>query len=297
MDPTLVPALFDVLTVARTGSVAAAAERLHKTPSAVSQQIRRLTEALGVSLFERRGRGLVLTPAAERIIPEATRLFDQADAVFRLFSEVRQSAPTLLRLAASDYLARPLVVPVLRDLSAAGVPMHFEISTVHSDEALARVERGDVDLAIVSHVGERPSLSPRRLLSQPFYWVMPPCKRTQVRRTDRLAREPLLRLAQGSLGRRLLDRLLEADGVRPTSTIDVGSVSLLLAYVTGGVGIGLVPGLALQGLDAKKLVVERADVEPIAVQLVSRVGWKGGPVVLQFVDRLTDVAKSVRNPR
>ncbi len=139
MDPTLVPALYDVLTVARTGSVAAAAERLNKTPSAVSQQIRRLTEALGVNLFERRGRGLVVSPAAARILPEATRLFDQADVVFRLFSEVRASGPTLLRLAASDYLARPLVVPVLRDLSAAGVPLHLEVATVHSEEALARL--------------------------------------------------------------------------------------------------------------------------------------------------------------
>jgi DNA-binding transcriptional LysR family regulator len=46
------------MMVARVGSVGAAARRLNKTPSAVSQQIRRVTDALGVELFERRGRGL-----------------------------------------------------------------------------------------------------------------------------------------------------------------------------------------------------------------------------------------------
>ncbi len=112
-----------------------------------------------------------------------------------------------------------------------------------------------------------------------------------------MAHEPLLRLAPASLGRRLLDRLLEAEGVRPTSTIDVASVSLLLAYVTGGVGIGLVPGLALEGLDPKKLLVERADIEPIPVQLVTRQGWQGGAVVQKFVSRLSETARSVRITR
>jgi len=44
IDPTLIPALQDVLLVARTGSVGAAARQLHKTPSAVSQQLRRVEE-------------------------------------------------------------------------------------------------------------------------------------------------------------------------------------------------------------------------------------------------------------
>ena len=100
MDPALIPALYDVMMVARTGSVGLAARRLNKTPSAVSQQIRRLTDALGVPLFERRGRGLVLTQAAEHVLPAATRLFDEAEAVFRLLGELSGSATTTLRIAA-----------------------------------------------------------------------------------------------------------------------------------------------------------------------------------------------------
>ncbi len=287
MDPALVPALYDALTVARLGSVGAAAKRLGKTPSAVSQQIRHLTEALGVPLFERRGRGLVLTPAAEQVLPAATRLFDEAEAVFRLFGELEGTPTTTLRIAASDYFAKPLLVPVLRDLSAEGTALHFEISTAHSEEALSWLEHGQVDLAIVSLAGDRPGLAPRLLFEQPFFWVAPARRGKKRPLVERLASgEPLLRLAPGSVGRKLLERWLEEHGVRPRSTVDVPSVSLLLAYASGGVGIGLVPALPLEKGALAGLELERADVEPLPVKLVSRTGPKPAPATLEFVERL-----------
>ena len=159
----LVPALFDAFTVARLGSVAAAAKQLGKTPSAVSQQLRNLAELSGVTLFERRGRGIRLTPAGERVLPLATRLFDEVETLFRLFGELSGEATTTLRIAASDYLARPLLVPVLHELAAEGVPIHFEITTAHSEDALARLERGDVEPEVAQHAE---SLRARDLVDQ-----------------------------------------------------------------------------------------------------------------------------------
>jgi DNA-binding transcriptional LysR family regulator len=295
MDPALVPALYDALTVARLGSVAAAAKRLGKTPSAVSQQIRHLTEALGVPLFERRGRGLALTPAAQQVLPAATRLFDEAETVFRLFGELEGTATTTLRLAASDYLARPLLVPVLRDLAAEGVPLHFEISTAHSEEALARLEHGDVELAIVAFSGARPGLEARVLFEQPFFWVGPARSGSASGLVERLlGGEPLLRLAPGSTGRRLLDRFIEQRGLRPRSTIDVPSVSLLLAYAVGGVGIGLVPGLALGDGTPRSVTVERAGLPDLPVRLALRARRRPAPAVEQFIERLEREAAALK---
>lgn len=295
MDPALVPALFDALTVARLGSVGAAARKLGKTPSAVSQQIRHLTEALGVTLFERRGRGLVLTPAAEQVLPAATRLFDEAETVFRLFGELEGTGTTTLRIAASDYLAKPLLVPVLRDLAADGAPLNFEISTAHSEEAVARLEQGEVEMAIVSFSGERPGLTARVLFDQPFFWIAP--ARRGKRRTllERLqAGEPLLRLGGGSVGRKLLERWLSEHRLRPSSTIDVPSVSLLLAYASGGVGIGLVPALALEKRAMSGVLLERAEIEALPVRLVVRAGRRQAPAVEQFVTRLEREAGRLR---
>lgn len=293
MDPALIPALYDVMMVARVGSVAVAARRLNKTPSAVSQQIRRITDALGVVLFERRGRGLSLTQAAEHVLPAATRLFDEAEAVFGLFGELAGSAVTTLRIAASDYLGKPLLVPVLRELATEGAPLHFEISTVHSEESLALLERGEVDMAVVSQAGagERAGLSSTTLLEQDLLWVSPKraASKHRARRLpleERLTSGPVLRLAPGSLGRKLLDRHLERHAIRPASTVDVPSVSLLLAYVTGGVGIGLVPALSLDGKDLGALHavhVEPSDLPRLPVQLVTR----GGRPLVSVVERFT----------
>lgn len=294
MDPALIPALYDVMIVARTGSVGAAARRLNKTPSAVSQQIRRLTDALGVQLFERRGRGLALTQAAEHVLPAATRLFDEAEAVFGLFGELAGSAVTTLRIAASDYLGKPLLVPVLRDLSAEGAPLRFEISTVHSEEALTLLERGAVDMAVVSLSGERTGLSATTLFAQEFYWILPKRAGRRQSLAERLTREPLLRLGSGSLGRKLLDRYLEQHSIRPVSTIDVPSVSLLLAYATGGVGIGLLPSLPIEERDLGAVSLEPTGLPPLTVQLVTRTGRAPGPAVERFVERLLEEAARQR---
>ncbi len=295
VDPALIPAIYDVMIVARTGSVGAAARRLNKTSSAVSQQIRRLTDAFGVPLFERRGRGLTLTAAAERVLPVATRLFDEAEALFRLFGELSGSVATTLRIAASDYFAKPLLVPVLRDLAAEQAPLHFEISTVHSEEALSLLERGDVEMAIVSFSGGRDGLSPRLLFEQPFYWIGP--RRAGRRRplVERLEAEPLLRLAAGSHGRKLLDRYLEEHRIRPASTIDVPSVSLLLAYASGGVGVGLAPALPFTEGELQGAELELAQLPRLPVQLVMRAGRPVVPAVEHFIERLLARAEKLRS--
>jgi DNA-binding transcriptional LysR family regulator len=188
---------------------------------------------------------------------------------------------------------------VLHELAAEGVPLHFEITTAHSEEALARLERGDVELAIVSFSGERAGLETHTLFEQSFFWIAPERRGGRGRRrgrrpaslTERLATEPLLRLAPGSVGRRLLDEWLERHGVRVRSTIDVPSVSLLLAYATGGVGVGLVPALALEGGAPRGVELERTDVSALPVKLVLRAGRRRDAAVDHFVERLEQRAE------
>ena len=78
MDAALIPALHDALVVAQTGSVREAARRLHKTSSAVSQQLRRIEARFGVPLFEKAGRGLRPSAPGLEVLGRLTRLFDEA---------------------------------------------------------------------------------------------------------------------------------------------------------------------------------------------------------------------------
>ena len=87
------------------------------TSSAVSQQIRRLETHFGVKLFERAGRGVRLTAAGEAALPVMRELWSRGGVGLR---PARASSPgrpaATLRVAASDYLGKGLLAPVLRDL-------------------------------------------------------------------------------------------------------------------------------------------------------------------------------------
>jgi DNA-binding transcriptional LysR family regulator len=215
------------------------------------------------------------------------RLFDDAEALFGLIAATPTAGATTLRVAASDYLGKALLVPVLRGLADKRAPLTFEIITTHSAEAERLVARAEVDVAVVTSAAGPAAHDVRRLFRQPFVWVGPrrPGRGARPLR-ERLADEPVLRLAPGSHGRRLLDAYLERARIRPRSTIDVPSVSLLLAYVAGGVGIGLAPALAVDGVTERRVVAERARIAPLPVVLIVRAGLHRGPAATDFLIRL-----------
>jgi DNA-binding transcriptional LysR family regulator len=289
MDASLIPAFHDALVVAQTGSVGEAARRLHKTASAVSQQIRRIEARFGVALFEKVGRGIRPSAAGEALLGSLTRLFDEAASLEAQLGEMTAARVTTLRIAASDYLGEALLLPVLRRLFDEAAPLRFEITTTNSIEAGRLASAGQVDVAVVS-TDRALTADETQLCTQRFFWVAPRpgSKRGVEPLRSRLTRAPLLRLRAGSQGRRVLDECLGRLRLRPLSTIDLPSVSLLLSYVRQGLGMGLVPGLALRRDDRRHLAVEPADVPPIDVRLACRPTLKRTRPVGRFLDGLVD---------
>jgi DNA-binding transcriptional LysR family regulator len=285
INAALFPALETLLAVARTGSVAAAARQQHITSSAVSQQIRRLETHFGMKLLERAGRGVRLTATGEAALPVVRELWSGAESAFGQLAEMAGRPATTLRVAASDYLGKGLLAPVLRDLLDADPPVRFEIVTTHSRAGVRLAVAGDVDLAVVTGQETPRGLEERHLFDQPFVWVGPR-RRERTPLTERLRREPVLRLSAESRGRAVLDQYLADERIRPVSTIDVPSVSLLLSYVSGGLGIGLVPALALAEAPAHRVVSERARVPALPVTLVWRAAARRPPALTRLAELL-----------
>jgi DNA-binding transcriptional LysR family regulator len=294
INTALFPALETLLAVARTGSVGAAARQRHVTSSAVSQQIRKLEAHVGIKLFERAGRGLRLTDAGEAALAVVRELWGEAESAFGQLAELSGRSATTLRVAASDYLGKGLLAPVLRDLLAGEPPVRFEIVTTHSRAGVRLVAAGDVDLAVVTGQETPHGLEARHLFDQPFLWVGPRPKRgDRTPLTERLRREPVLRLAAESRGRALLDQYLADARIRPVSTIDVPSVSLLLSYVSGGLGIGLVPALALAEAPADRIVSAPARVPALPVTLVWRPTARRQPALARLAGLLATAGARV----
>ncbi len=200
--------------------MAAAARRRHITSAPLSQQIRRVEAHFGIKLFDRAGRGVRLTATGEAAVPVVRALWIGVESAFGQLSELAGRPATTLRVAASDYLGRGLLAPVLRDLLDGEPSVRFEIVTIHSREGVCLVAGGDIDLAVVTGQDTPRGLEDQHLFDQPFVWVGPRRGRGErATLTERLHHEPILRLAAETRGRALLDQYL-ADAPDPPGVDD-----------------------------------------------------------------------------
>ncbi|PKO52719.1 MAG: LysR family transcriptional regulator [Betaproteobacteria bacterium HGW-Betaproteobacteria-2] len=106
--------------IARKGSFAAAAESLHKVPSAITYTVRNLESAIGVALFNRSGHRAVLTEAGEELLREGRHLLRAANELELRVKRVATGVETELSIALSDLLRIEAIYPVLQDFYAEG---------------------------------------------------------------------------------------------------------------------------------------------------------------------------------
>jgi DNA-binding transcriptional LysR family regulator len=134
-------------TVAGSASMTAAAATLHLTQGAVSQQVRRLEEALGCTLFERGGRRLKLTAAGERLLGKARRLLQLNDEIW---AEMAPGAVTgRVRLGVPYDLVGTCLAPVLKTYAAACPQVEISLVCAASPELAEALAAGRIDLAVI----------------------------------------------------------------------------------------------------------------------------------------------------
>lgn len=142
-------ALRSLVAVERLGSVAAAAESLGYTASAVSQQVKKLEGQAGVALLEKYGRGVMLTEAGRLLAASARDLLAQMEQIeTQLQSTVRRPAGRV-RLATFATAARGVVAPALTGLRARAPEVEVAQREAEPWDAVQLVAAGQVDLAVV----------------------------------------------------------------------------------------------------------------------------------------------------
>ncbi|QQS01865.1 MAG: LysR family transcriptional regulator [Austwickia sp.] len=146
LDPAALRALS---VIAEVGSVAGAADALGFTPSAVSQQVKRLEAQIGVPLLARAGRGVVLTPAGESLSAAAPDVFAAMERATQ-GALARAAKPTgTVRLVAFSTAIRGLVAPCLAALAVRHPTLHLALTEADPAEAAAALASGAADLAIL----------------------------------------------------------------------------------------------------------------------------------------------------
>ncbi|CAG7647057.1 LysR family transcriptional regulator [Actinacidiphila bryophytorum] len=217
-------------TVAAELSFSRAAEQLHIVQPGVSQQISRLERELGVPLFHRTTRQVRLTPAGERLLPEARAALDAAERVRQLAVELAAGTePAALRIGTSQGLGDRLD----RILEAAGVPVRLTARPLH--DRLAAVRSGELDAAFVRVLTGAPGLDLLPLWTDPLVAALPaahPLAAQPALTPEQLSALPV-RLAPAEQNRPLHD-LLTAAGVGRLRAAPFTTVQDTLAEIGSG---------------------------------------------------------------
>ncbi|MEZ5862544.1 MAG: LysR substrate-binding domain-containing protein [Geminicoccaceae bacterium] len=164
LDPDCLRSL---VAIAETGSFTAAGERVHRTQSAVSMQMRRLESQLGQKLFQKLGREARLTPEGLLLLGHARRILKAQSEALAAFD--RQALDGEVTIAAPDDYAASFLPGILVRFAAHHPRVRVNLLSLTSNEANRRVERGEIDLALVTQGhGETGGVVLHR---EPLVWV------------------------------------------------------------------------------------------------------------------------------
>jgi DNA-binding transcriptional LysR family regulator len=254
--------------VARAGSFAGAAAGLHHTPSAVSQQIAALERGAGVVLVQRSTRGVTLTDAGRVLLATADAIHAELQIAAQQLRALQADGPQALTVVTFPSAGEPLLAPALTALTAAaGQPVEVTVIEAEPDEALGSIRDGQADLALVYHfhTPQPPRAWPAAAGPGTYTAIVADHLRLLVPAGHPLAARPTVSLAEfagerwihgwGDTGG-VLDMLAAVSGFHPRVACRSSDYRFMSALVGAGVGVALVPSLALTG---------RADVRDLQI--------------------------------
>lgn len=235
------------VVVAERLSVSKAALVLHISQSALSRQIQGLEESLGVRLFDRVGRRLVLTAEGDDFLPRAANLVDQALDLSSRVQSMARGEVGLLRVGATPQTIEGLLSKVLVAMRTKYPSIEVSLVEGSNDYLLEQLEVGGAHVAIAA-LPERHEFEFQELFMSYLYAVIPPqyaftCAKSAEIHT--LAKLPLLLMRKGFMTRTVFDRACTQAGVRPHTILESDSTQSILALANAGHGVAVVSSTAI----------------------------------------------------
>ncbi|MEV2235041.1 LysR family transcriptional regulator [Streptomyces phaeochromogenes] len=280
--------------LARHGSVSGAAEGLHVTTSAVSQQMSKLEREVGQQLLAKNGRGVRLTDAGRLLADHAARILSQVELAQSDLEAQRGQVMGELRLAAFPTAARGLFPTALATLRAEHPGLRVRSRELEPETGVAWVTRGDLDLAVVLDWYNKPlplpdGLVKASLLDDPTDLALPVghrlADRSEVDLAD-FADDEWIAWDEGEFCHEWLLFTLRGKGIEPVIAHRAVEHHTQLAMVAAGLGVCVAPRL---GRDPVPAGVRTVPVRPRVTRHVYAV-WRADadrrPAIRAAVDAL-----------
>jgi DNA-binding transcriptional LysR family regulator len=279
------------VAIAEARTFTAAAQRTHYTQAALSMQIKQLEKEVGLPLFIRMPRRVVLTEAGERLLERAHMILREHDAALSEIEELAGAGRGRLRLGSASGMVSAEALPAILKRLRKNHP-HAEVSVRSgtSEELVKKIHAGELDMAFVSLPVEARSIE-TELLSQDQLVAIAsprhPLAGQRVISAFTLAGEKLILGERGGNTRRLIDEFFAEAGLRPKVAMELSRQAAIKNMVTSDMGVGIVP------LSTAREDVERGRLVRWWIEGV-RINWELGvarlsggylsPVCRSFLD-------------
>ena len=244
--------------VAAQRSFSAAAAKLGYTQSAVSQQIAALEREAGSVLIERNPRGIRLTDAGEALVRHADKILARLAEAEAELEAIAGLQGGRLRLGSFPTAGATLLPRAIADFSARHPAVELSLAEAEPDESLPRLKAGELDLILVDDApvpDADDDVEYVHLLDDPLHLALPvhhPLVSRRRIRIEDLASEPWIQGTQICACTRQVQRACSNAGFEPRVAYESDDFQVVQGLVAAGVGVALIPGLAL--------VSERPDV-------------------------------------
>ncbi|HEY4455248.1 MAG TPA: LysR family transcriptional regulator [Pseudonocardiaceae bacterium] len=226
--------------LALRGTIAAVADALSFSPSAVSQQLSALEREAGVALLERTGRSVTLTPAARALVEHAEVVLERLERAEAELASTREGLSGPVRIGAFPSATRTLLPAALRALTSSGLtPMVFEVDPADVGDAL---RAGELDVALVHDYDFVPFPAEPGIVDEPLNTEdMYLASTDGIAELDEARDRSWIVASPGTRCHAMTIRACEAAGFTPDVRHRIDEFDTVLAFVAAGEGVALVP--------------------------------------------------------
>jgi DNA-binding transcriptional LysR family regulator len=272
------------VSVVDSGGFTRAGERVHRTQSTVSQQIRRLEDDVGQPLLNRNGKDVTPTEAGERLLSYARRLLALAEEARDVLA--RPGHEGAIRLGVPEDFAASRLAKLLATFSRSHPMLRLDVRTDQSANLKRDLNRGDLDLALFKRtVGEKGGIA---MWPERVHWVT---SKTHPRDTS-AGSVPLIGFPPGCLYRAGAIHALESAGRVWHMAYTSSSLAGIQAAVAAGMGLSILSEMAIQS-DHRVLTAKDGFAPIDRTELALVASPEASPATLRLADHLTTFCDSV----
>jgi DNA-binding transcriptional LysR family regulator len=260
-------------SVVDEGGVIKAANKLHRAPSAVTTRIKQLEASMGVKLFHRDKQRLHLSPAGELLLDYAVRLIRLSDEARDAVSGTTPRGT--LRLGSLESTAASRLPGVLAGFHRRYPDVRIELATGTNDALMSALTERKLDAAFIAETPAVGSLAYIPVFAEQLT-IISALGHAPIRRPRDAEDATLIAFPEGCAYRRALQRWLGSDSLAPFRVLELASYHAIVACVTAGTGIALVPCSVLDAMPHAKVL--RHPIARTQADITTPLVWRRGEI-------------------